>query len=81
MFLFVKSIFAQMKFASDTSSIPLIRWYTSDASGSVSVLFLLVLFVVRPFFAFLVACWTLCLENPRSSGDAVFSRVSSDADL
>ena len=52
MFLFVKYIFAQVKFASDTSSIPLIRWYTSDASGSVSVLFLLVLFVVTPFWLF-----------------------------
>ena len=67
MFLFVKSIFAQMKFASDTSSIPLILWYTSDASGSVSVLFLLVLFVVTPFFAFFIACRTLCMENHRGS--------------
>ena len=48
-------------------SIPLICWLTSDTSGSGSVLFLLVLFVVTPSFAFLVACWTLCLENPRGS--------------
>ena len=46
-----------------------------------SVLFLLVLLVVTTSFVFLIACWTLCLENSRGSGDAVFSRVSSDAEL
>ena len=66
-FPFVKYIFQQVTFASDTSSIPLIRWYISHTSGSGSVLFLLVLFVVTPSFASLVACWTLCLENPRGS--------------
>ena len=52
-----------MKFASDSSSIPLICWYTSDTCGSVSILFLLVLFVVTPLFAFLVAWWTLSMET------------------
>ena len=69
-FPFVKYIFQQVTFASNTSSIPLICWYTSDTSGSGSVFFfffLLVLFVVTPSFAFLIACWTLCLENPRGS--------------
>ena len=70
-----------MTFASDTCSIPLICWYTSDTSGSGSVLFLLVLFVVKPFFAFLVACWTLCLENPRGFEWCCLLQSSSDADL
>ena len=59
--------FWTVKFASDASSTALIGRYTSDPSGSGSVLFLPVLFVVTPFFAFVVACWTLCLENPRGS--------------
>ena len=80
-FSFCQVFFELVKFASDSSSIPLICCYTSDTSGSVSVLFLLVLFVVTPFFAFLVACWTLSMENPRVSDDAVFSRGSSDAEL
>ena len=62
-FPFVKYIFQQVTFASNTSSIPLICWYTSDTSRSGSVIFLLVLFVVTLFLALLVACWTLCLEN------------------
>ena len=80
-FSFCQVFFELVKFASDSSSIPLICCYTSDTSGSVSVLFLLVLFVVTPFFAFLVAYWTLSMENPRVSGGAVFSRGSSDAEL
>ena len=83
-FPFVKYIFQQVTFASNTSSIPLICWYTSDTSGSGSVFFFFFSWsclLLHPLLLFWLHVGHYVWKTLEVLSDAVFSRVSSDTDL
>ena len=71
-----------MTFASNTSSIPLICWYTSDTSGSGSVFFFSwSCLLLHPLLLFWLHVGHYVWKTLEVLSDAVFSRVSSDTDL